>query len=299
MPLPITDDQRALADSVAAFARRAAPMEATRATLDQWAAGGRPPFWDALVGQGLHALHLPEEHGGADAGLAELAVVVEQLGRALVPGPYLPTVLASAVVAGAGDASVRDGLLKAFGAGATGALVPGTGLRAETRPDGFEVTGVSVPVLGLPGAEAVVVRAEGPDGEPLWFRLADAPTATIRTETGTDPTRSVGRLEVTGHPVQAADVLPAPDADLVELTTNALLAAEASGLAAWCLGTAVDYVRTREQFGKPIGSFQAVQHKAAMLLIRAELAGAAAWDAARATSQRTQRSSGWRPLRRR
>jgi alkylation response protein AidB-like acyl-CoA dehydrogenase len=285
VPLPITDDQRALAESVAAFARRAAPMETTRATLDGWAAGGRPAFWDALVRQGLHALHLPEEHGGAEAGLTELAVVVEQLGRGLVPGPYLPTVLTSAVVTGAGDGDPRAELLKAFGEGATGSLVTGAGLRAGKGPDGWTVTGTSAPVLGLPGAEVVVVRAEGPDGEPLWFRLADAPSATVRTEAGTDLTRSVGRLELSGHRVDAADLLPAPDADLVDVTTNALLGAEAAGLAGWCLRTAIEYVRTRVQFGRPIGSFQAVQHKAAMLLVRAELAGAAAWDAARATSQ--------------
>jgi alkylation response protein AidB-like acyl-CoA dehydrogenase len=285
VPLPINDDQRDLAESVAAFARRAAPMESTRASLDGWSTGGRPPFWDALVRQGLHALHLPEEHGGADAGLAELAVVVEQLGRGLVPGPYLTTVLASAVVAGAGDGPVRDELLKAFGAGATGALVTDAGLHAESGPDGWSVTGLSVPVLGLPGAEVVVVRAEGPDGEPLWFRLADGPSATVRTEAGTDLTRAVGRLELSGHRVGSADVLVAPEPDLVDLTINALLAAEAAGLAAWCLRTAVNYVRTRVQFGKPIGSFQAVQHKAALLLVRAEIAGAAAWDAARAASQ--------------
>lgn len=290
MPFPITDDQRALAESVAAFARRAAPMENTRAALDAWAAGGRPAFWDALVRQGLHALHLPDDHGGAEAGLTELAVVVEQLGRGLVPGPYLPTVLTSAIVAGTGmpptgDGGPRDELLKAFGEGATGSLVTGGGLRAETGPDGWLVTGTSVPVLGLPGAELVVVRVEVPDGEPLWFRLADASSATVCTETGTDLTRSVGRLKLSDHRVGAPDVLVAPDPDLVDLTTNALLAAEAAGLAAWCLETAVEYVRTRVQFGKPIGSFQAVQHKAAMLLVRTELAVAAAWDTARAEVQ--------------
>ncbi len=285
MPLPITDDQRALAESVAAFARRAAPMDTTRATLDVWAAGERPHFWDALVRQGLHALHLSEEYGGAEAGVTELAVVVEQLGRGLVPGPYLPTVLTSAVVSGTAAGGLRDELLKAFGEGATGALVTAAALRAGTGPEGWTVTGTSAPVLGLPGAEVVVVGAEGPDGEPLWFRLTDAPTATVRTQAGTDLTRSIGRLELTEHRVSAADLLAAPDPDLLDVTTNALLAAETAGLAGWCLGTAVEYVRTRVQFGKPIGSFQAVQHKTAMMLVRAELAGAAAWDAARAVSQ--------------
>jgi alkylation response protein AidB-like acyl-CoA dehydrogenase len=288
VPLPITDDQRALAESVAAFAHRAAPMETTRARLDGWAAGGRPAFWDALVRQGLHAVHLPEKYGGAEAGLTELAVVVEQLGRGLVPGPYLPTVLTSALILATGDGGPRAELLDAFGEGATGSLAIGTGLRAERSEDGWTVTGTSAPVLGLPGAEVVVVRAEGPDATPLWFRLVDAPSATVRTEAGTDLTRSVGRLQLSDHPVGAAEVLLAPEPELVDVTTNALLAAEAAGLAAWCLETAVEYVRNRLQFGKPIGSFQAVQHKAAMLLVRAELAGAAAWDAARSATQVTE-----------
>ncbi|RFU20549.1 acyl-CoA dehydrogenase [Geodermatophilus marinus] len=283
MPLPLTDDQRALADSVTAFARRSAPMESTRATFDDSAAGARPAFWEALLRQGLHALHLPEKHGGADAGLAELAVVVEQLGRALVPGPYVPTVTASAVVAAAGESDLRDELLAEFADGATGVLVRSPGLRAESAEYGWTVSGASGPVLGLPGADVVVVRAEGADG-PVWFRVRAA-EGTVRTESGTDLTRSVGQLELDGHAVAADEVLPPPEPDLVDLIITALLAAEASGLAGWCLSTAVEYVKTRVQFGKPIGSFQAVQHKAAMLLVRTELITAAAWDAARSAGQ--------------
>jgi alkylation response protein AidB-like acyl-CoA dehydrogenase len=283
VPLPLNDDQRALAASVAGFAKRCAPMESTRATLGDFAIGARPAWWEALLEQGLHALHLPEKHGGADAGLAELAVVVEQLGRALVPGPYVPTVTASAVAAAAGDSAVRNDLLEAFVEGSTGALVLADDLRATGSDDGWTVSGSSVPVLGLPGADVVVVRAQGPDA-PVWFRLQGAPDG-IRTETGTDLTRSVGRLQLSSHPVLADDVLPAPDPDVVDTMVTALLAAEASGLAAWCLSTAVEHASNRVQFGKPIGSFQAIQHKAAMLLVRAELITAAAWDAARAADQ--------------
>lgn len=285
MPLPITDDQRALAESVASFARRSASLDSTRAALDGWVVGGRPPFWDALVRQGLHAVHLPAEYGGDGAGVAELAVVVEQFGRALVPGPYLPTVLASALLAAFEQSGPRDAMLTAFGAGAIGAVVTGSGLRAESGDGGWTVTGTSDPVLGLPGAEVVLVRAQDAAGQQVWFRLSQAPSVSVGTEAGTDLTRSVGRLELTGHAVAAADLLPSPATELVDVTTNALLAAEAAGLAGWCLETAVSYVSTRVQFGKPIGSFQAVQHKAAMLLVRAELATAAAWDAARATGQ--------------
>ncbi|MGY1814093.1 acyl-CoA dehydrogenase [Blastococcus sp. SYSU D00820] len=286
MPLPLTDDERALADSVAAFARRAAPMETVRATFDDAAAGKRPAFWEALCRQGLHALHLPEEHGGAGAGLTELAVVVEQLGRALTPGPHLPTVLASAVVARTGDSAAREELLPLFAEGVTGALVGVPGLTATAADRGWVVSGTSGPVLGLPGADEVVVRADVPaTGDPVWFRLTGAAPDVVHPEAGIDLTRSVGRLVLAGHRVTPDDVLAAPDPDAVDLTVNTLLAAEAGGLAAWALATAVEYVRTREQFGRPVGSFQAVQHKAAMLLVRAELITAAAWDAARAAGQ--------------
>jgi alkylation response protein AidB-like acyl-CoA dehydrogenase len=283
VPLPITDDQRALAESVAAFARRSVSMDSTRATLDESAAGARPACWDTLVRQGLHALHLPEKHGGADASLVELAVVVEQLGRALAPGPYVPTVTASALVAGAGEGGLRNDLLEAFAEGATGAVVLTGGLHAERSADGWTVRGTSAPVLGLPGADVVVARAQAADG-PVWFHVRE-PGQAVRTEIGTDVTRSVGRLELAAHDVLPDEVLPAPEPDLVDAVVTALLAAEASGLAAWCLSTAVEYAGTRVQFGQPIGSFQAVQHKAAMLLVRAELITAAAWDAARSAGQ--------------
>ncbi|MFI0484938.1 acyl-CoA dehydrogenase family protein [Actinomadura sp. 9N215] len=287
MPLPLEDDHRALADSAAAFARRHAPVAATRDALADLAAGKRPRSWDALVRQGLHAVHLPEEHGGAGAGLMELAVVAEQLGRALVPGPFLPTAIAGAVVAASGTSAVRNRLLGAFAGGATGALAATPGLVATRRADGWRVDGASMPVLGLPGAEEIVVRAAVADDarRVLWFRLVSAETAVVHVDEGVDLTRPVGRLELASHRVSHGDVLDPPDQARADLIVNTALAAEAAGIASWCLATAVEYVRERVQFGRPVGAFQAVQHRAALMLVRAETACAAAWDAARAEHQ--------------
>jgi alkylation response protein AidB-like acyl-CoA dehydrogenase len=286
VPLPLTDDHRALAEAVADVARRHAPVEATRAALGDTADGVRPACWDALVHQGFHAVHLPAEHGGDDAGMPELAVIVEQLGRALVPGPFLPTVIASTVVAGSGASTARTELLASFAAGATGALVHTPGLRATRTGAGWSVSGTSEPVLGLPGAQQLLVRADCEagvgDGSSLWFRLGDPAEGVVHVRSGTDLTRSVGVLELDAHPVPAEDVVDAPDEDVVDLVVTGLLAAEASGIASWCVDTAVSYVKTRQQFGVAVGSFQAVQHKAALLLLRAERICAAAWDAARA-----------------
>ncbi|GAA3679491.1 acyl-CoA dehydrogenase [Nocardioides ginsengisoli] len=281
MPLALTDDHRDLADSVAAWTRRAAPIEATRAQLDDLAAGKRPEAWDALVQQGLHAVHLPEEDGGAGAGLMELAVVAEQLGRALHPGPFLSTVLASAVVAAAPAGPLRSALLERFVEGATGALSDGDGITATPDDDGWLLHGSSRPVLGLPGAELVVLRARAATGEPVWCALTPA-AGEVVGEPATDLSRSAGRLVLDGRAVTAAEVLPAPAAEQVELAAAALFAADAAGVARWFVDAVVAYVSTREQFGVPVGSFQAVQHKAALLLVKAEMIGAAAWDAARA-----------------
>ncbi|NKY53819.1 acyl-CoA dehydrogenase [Nocardia vermiculata] len=286
MPIALDDDHRALADTVTALAARHAPLEQTRKVFDDLAAGEKPAVWDELVRAGLHTIHLPEEYGGADASLTDLAVVAEQLGRALVPGPWLPTVTTGAVLATLEPTGPVPALLRALGAGAGGALVTTPGLTATATDAGWTVTGTCGPVLGLPGADTVIVRADL-DGAPLWFRLP-ARTGEIIVDEGTDLTRSVGRLRLHDDLVTHEDAVPAPDPDRVDLIVNTLLAAEASGVAGWALATAVDYVRDRVQFGRPVGTFQAVQHKAAMMLVHTETACAAAWDAARAAGHSTE-----------
>ncbi|MGF7121527.1 acyl-CoA dehydrogenase [Rhodococcus sp. BE178] len=289
MALPIDDDQRALADSVAAFARRTAPIASTRNQFDAFSTGTGPdPVWDAVVRQGLHNMHLPESVGGSDCGLPALTVVVEEFGRALFPGPYVPTVLASATASTASTGA--DDLLAAFDGGATGALVAGNRLTARAVDGGWEVEGTSDPTLGLPGADRVLVRAALADtpGEDLWFWLdrteldGSTTTAKVASCEAVDLTRSVGRLELARHRIGHDRALSGLDPDRVDLVVASLLGAEAGGIAAWCLETAVEYVRARHQFGRPVGSFQAVQHKAALMLVRAQVACAAVWDAARA-----------------
>ncbi|MDN5893385.1 MAG: acyl-CoA dehydrogenase [Nocardioides sp.] len=290
MPLPLDDDGRALADAVAGLAQRHAPVARTREQLPDLAGGALPDCWSALVDNGLHALHLSEEHGGDDAGLAELAVVAEQLGRALVPGPWLPTVSASAVVAALATAEPVAGLLRSFGAGDTGALVTTPGLAAVPAGDGWTINGTTGPVLGIPGADHVVVRAHH-DREPLWFVLPGAAlaapgvaggTAVVAATDPVDQTRPLARLVLERYVVEPEQVLPTPPAEYVDLVTATLFGAESAGIASWALDTTVEHIRSRVQFDRPVGSFQAVQHRAAMMLVHTEIACAAAWDAARA-----------------
>lgn len=302
MPIALTQDHQDLAEAVASFVGRHAPVEDARANAEALAAGVRPSWWAELLAQGLHSVHLPESCGGAGASLPELAIVVEQLAQGLAPGPFLATALAGSALAAAvsdpataesaalGSRGLAEKLLARLADGATAALVHDpAGLTAVPAGAGWRVSGRSGPTLGLPGADVVLVAASAAGAEasgPLWF-LFDGTLApgAIVTDEGADLTRAIGHLELAGLEVCAADRLPAPAAEHYDVIFAALFAAEASGVIRWCLDTAVAHVATREQFGQPVGAFQAVQHKAAHLLLRAEQASASAWDAARAHTQ--------------
>jgi 3-oxochol-4-en-24-oyl-CoA dehydrogenase len=134
MAIAITDDHRELQRVARSFLDRQPARQASRALLDA-PDESLPPFWDELVGLGWLGLHLPEEHGGSGSGLLELAVVLEELGQAVAPGPFLPTVSASAVVALAGDDEQRRRLLPRL---ASGARLAAVGLDRPLRrePDG-------------------------------------------------------------------------------------------------------------------------------------------------------------------
>jgi len=287
MSIAVTEDQQELAAAVSGFVARHAPVAATRDAFTALAAGQRPSHWAALVEQGLHAVHLPEEHGGQGGGLAELAVVLEEAGRGLLPGPFGATVLTSAVVCRAPAGDVRAELLDALVAGATAALVPpGAGLTAVRRGGAWVLDGRSGPVLGLLAADLLVVGAAAGD-RTVWLRLDPAAEGVQRiAEEGVDLTRDAGRLHLDGVAATAATAeLGDLDPEAVRWLAAALGAAEVAGVLAWCVHATVEYAGVREQFGRPIGAFQAVKHKAARLFVTAELAAAAAWDAVRSLDQ--------------
>ncbi|MGW8952760.1 acyl-CoA dehydrogenase [Streptomyces sp. NPDC055709] len=282
--IAITQEQRALADSVRGWLARAAPPETVRKLLDapECGSGGRPGYWDGAVEQGLLGVHLPEEHGGGGGTLLDLAVVLEETGRAALPGPYLPTVLASAVLVRAGRGDLAAGLADGRRIGAV-ALGPGS-LTAAPVPDGHRLDGTAPPVLGAGHADLLVLGA----GRALL--AVDASGLSIRTHESADPTRPTA--EVTAHAlgVPADRVLDAPAA-LVRDLAAVLFAAEACGTAGWALGTATAYAKVREQFGQPVGRFQAIKHLCADMLVRLEQARALTWDAARAVDGDTDADS--------
>ena len=290
MALAVTEEHQALAESVRGWAERNAGRQSLRDAVDAADGGGARytgTVHAALAAQGLLGLHLAEDQGGQGFGLAELTVAVAELGRAMLPGGYLPSVLASAVLAAAG----ADGKLVASLADGTrcGAVALATGISAvqgdgEAGGDGgLLLTGSCSPVLGGSLADLVVLPVDGPGGE-TWV-VVDAAELTISALDSLDLTRPVARLEAGGVAVPAERVLTGLDRAAVSRLAAVLFGAEAAGLAGWAVRTAAEYARMRHQFGRPIGQFQAVKHRCAWMLTQAEQADAVVWDAARAVDQ--------------
>lgn len=280
--IALTPEQQQLSAAVGQFAGRHAPIDATRAGLDDLAAGRPPTWWDALVDNGFHAVHLPESVGGQGGGLEDMACVLEAAGAALLPGPLLTTAIAGAAVA-ALEGAAAAALLKEIAAGAPAVVLSGglTDIAARRDGDGWRLTGSSGLTLGICSAQRVVVPFTDETGGPVWAVLNPA-EAQVESRRGTDLTTDLGILHLHDQAVPAGAVLPGLDACRVSDLTVAFTAAAAAGITQWCVDAVTEHLRTREQFGKPIGTFQALQHKAAMLLVNSALATAAAWDAVRA-----------------
>lgn len=280
--LAITTDQEDLVDAVSQFAARHAPLDKTRAAFDSIAGGELPSWWQEFTANGFHAVHLPDEVGGQGGTVVDLACVIEATAAALLPGPLLSTATASAVASLADESAAP--LIADLAAGATAAVVlpEHSDVRADRHPDGWRLTGRSVSTLGIIVAQRILLAAQV-DGDTRWFVLdADHDDVTIERQHGTDLSTDVGVLHLSDQLVAPSSELTGISAERARCLVVALTACASAGTVRRCLQAATDYIRTREQFGKPVGAFQALQHKAAVLLVNAELAAAAAWDAVRA-----------------
>jgi 3-oxochol-4-en-24-oyl-CoA dehydrogenase len=247
--LGTTLEQRALAESVAGFAHHARLVVDARAQAES-DADSLPSSWRALVAQELLALPF-------DGTLVDVAVAVEELGRALAPGPVASTLLAGVLVRRHGDGELRARVEE--------------GLR-----DGSMSFAVAIGDV-LIGGSAVTHVLLSVDGH---WSVVDAETVALSSYDAVDGTRRTAR--VTTAPTGVVARLPTLTDDIVEQTAVTVLAAESAGIAGWCVDTATDYAKVREQFGRPIGAFQAVKHRCADMLALLELARAVAWDAATA-----------------
>ncbi|BBU23690.1 acyl-CoA dehydrogenase [Mycobacterium xenopi] len=276
MGIALTDDHRELAEVARGFLTAQKARWAARALLDS-ADEPRPPFWQELVELGWLGLHIDEQHGGSGYGLPELVVVVEELGRAVAPGPFVPTVVTSAVIAHGGTAEQKARLLPGL---VDGTITGGVGLEGDVVVDGGVANGEAGIVFGAGLADVLLIAA----GEDVLLLDRGRDGVSIEVPTNTDPTRRSGRVTLSNVAVTADDILPgARESALAR--ARVLVAAEAVGGAADCVDAAVEYAKVRQQFGRTIATFQAVKHHCANMLVGAESATAAVWDAARAAGE--------------
>jgi hypothetical protein len=272
MSIAITDDHRTLAHTASDFLLKNGARGAARDLLEA-DSEGLPAFWADVAGLGWLGLHIPEEYGGSGFGLPELVIVVEELGRAVAPGPFVPTVAASAVIAATASPDLRARLLPGLADGSSVGTVA-LGGAVEVR-DGVAHGSAGV-VLSGGLADVVLVLV----GEDVAIVDPSAGGVTVDIPANLDPSRRSARMTLEGAPVE---IIPGAGRVLVDLT-RLLLAAEATGIARECTVQASEYAKVREQFGRPIATYQAVKHHCANMLVAAELATATVWDAARAAA---------------
>ena len=299
MHLEFTAEQDELRDGVRGMLARECPISLVREVVEK---GTSPDaLWSQMVELGWPALTVPESAGGLGMGAVELAVVVEELGRVLAPGPYLPTVTEFApVVAEAGSPEQRERFLGGVAAGeltGTLALVEESGsvdvgrVAATATPDGagFVLHGMKQTVVEASSADEIAVIARTPD-----TRGDDGVGAFVvaRADLGVEPiealdaSRPLARVALDGVRVDADRALGAPGPGTavavrraVDVATTAL-AVETVGAAQAIFDITLAYAKQREQFGSPIGSFQAIKHKFADMLVALERARATSYFAA-------------------
>jgi alkylation response protein AidB-like acyl-CoA dehydrogenase len=290
MTQPAAAEHRVLlADSVADFAVRGTDIARVRKLRGTSAEYDRAA-WTKMAELGWLGVLVPEQYGGLGLGLTEMAIVAKGLARTLAPEPLAGAAVlaASALVAGDNEALKREQLPRL----AAGAMLPALAWQEEPGgldpaaascvatpfEGGFKLSGTKRFIAGAAQADAFIVSARaGKDVVLLWLPRATA-GAQLELETLADG-RAFGALKLKDALVPKAHVVASGKTAVEALATafdhaNAIVAAELSGVLERALEMSLDYLKTRVQFGKPIGSFQALQHRAVDLHIHKEVASA-------------------------
>jgi alkylation response protein AidB-like acyl-CoA dehydrogenase len=308
MNLGVSAEQRELRDSVRRFVAERAPLTRVRELMET-ADGIDPGVWrQASTQLGLPGIAVPEEYGGAGFSFAEQAIVLEELGAALFTGPYLASaVLAATALLASDDEEARKDLLPGIAAGETVATLAFTedggswnpaSIRLAATPDdtGWRLDGHKSFVLDGHTADLILaVAAAGTDGKLSLFAVnavdAGAIGLTRHALPTLDQTRKLARLAFNGTPARLVGEPGAARAGFDRTLDVAAiaLAAEQLGGAQRALDMAVAYAKVRQQFGRPIGSFQAIKHRCADLLLEVEsLRSAVGYAAAAVAADSTE-----------
>jgi alkylation response protein AidB-like acyl-CoA dehydrogenase len=295
MDFSFTPDQTLLKNSARAFLDEHCKPATVRLLWDD-PRGESEAMWKEMAQLGWLGLSLPEEHGGSGLGMVESALLLEELGRAAYPGPYWPTMLAAAAIAGAGTDVQQKRWLGPIATGDARAALTlldadldwdpaATATRADKVRDGWQLTGLKRYVAWGHVASVLLVPARSPEGVSLFLVDPSASGLTWSPVQSMDPGARLAHLTLDHAPVRNEDLLGAPGAAaplLLGLLRRGAIgaAAEMLGAARRCLDMAVGYAKVREQFGQPIGSFQAIRHKCADMLLETENSHSAVYYAA-------------------
>lgn len=286
MSIAITPEHYELADSVRSLVARVAPSEVLHAALES-PVENPPPYWQAAAEQGLQGVHLAESVGGQGFGILELAVVLAEFGYGAVPGPFVPSAIASALIA------AHDPQAKVLAELATGAAIAAyaldSGLTATRHGDVLVIRGE---VRAVPAAAqaSVLVLPVAIESRDEWVVLRNDQLE-IEAVKSLDPLRPIAHVRANAVDVSDDALLSNLTMTTAHALMSTLLSAEAVGVARWATDTASAYAKIREQFGRPIEQFQAIKHKCAEMIADTERATAAVWDAARALDDAGESSS--------
>lgn len=286
MSIAITPEHYELADSVRSLVARVAPSEVLHAALES-PVENPPPYWQAAAEQGLQGVHVAESVGGQGFGILELAVVLAEFGYGAVPGPFVPSAIASALIA------AHDPQAKVLAELATGAAIAAyaldSGLTATRHGDVLVIRGE---VRAVPAAAqaSVLVLPVAIESRDEWVVLRNDQLE-IEAVKSLDPLRPIAHVRANAVDVSDDALLSNLTMTTAHALMSTLLSAEAVGVARWATDTASAYAKIREQFGRPIGQFQAIKHKCAEMIADTERATAAVWDAARALDDAGESSS--------
>jgi alkylation response protein AidB-like acyl-CoA dehydrogenase len=292
MTLGFTEDQRAFRDVVARFLADKSQPSATR-KLMATDAGYDPAVWAQLSQEvGLLGTHLPEQFGGFGYGPVELGIIAEEMGRYLYSGPFFASaVMAGYAVLGAGSEQDKLRLLPGIADGSTIATLVlddlnspddvGQKVRAVAVADEFQLFGEAKMVVDAQVASLMIVAASTDQGVSLFEVDPQAAGVSVERLEVLDPTRKLSTVGFTQAPARLLGELG--QANLAPLWDQmiTMLAHEMIGGAQALFSSTLDYLKLRVQFGRAIGSFQALKHRAADLLLELELAKAATHEAAR------------------